>query len=137
MSSLVYQVLEWKPEKLRYKVKEFTSIIESDAWSSKDGPTAIRCHLNLLTEVICSVPEEEKFVIIIDRLDLCRERTHLLLRALRGLVKHRPSGLKVLVVMERIIDDYTWGECIDELKNAAADDGLFSRMTWDQEPKGY
>lgn len=136
-SSLVCQVLQWKPEKLRYKGKEFTSIIESDAWSSKDGPTAIGCHINLLTKAICSTPKEEEIAIVIDRLDLCRERTHLLLRALRGLVKDRSSGLKVLVVMERITDDYVRGECLALLDDAAAADGLFGRMTWDQSPKGY
>ncbi|KAL9025560.1 MAG: hypothetical protein Q9180_007644 [Flavoplaca navasiana] len=136
-SSLVCQVLQWKPEKLRYKVKEFISMIESDAWSSRDGPTAIRCHINLLTKAIFSMPKDEEIAIVIDRLDLCRERTHLLLGALRGLLKHRSSGLKVLVVMERITDDYVWGECLALLDDAAAADGLFSRMTWDQSPKGY
>ncbi|KAL9636033.1 MAG: hypothetical protein Q9204_002405 [Flavoplaca sp. TL-2023a] len=137
MSSLVCQVLQWKPEKLRYKGKEFTSMIESDAWSSKDGPTAIACHINLLTKAICSEPKEEEIAIVIDRLDLCRERTHLLLRELRKLLKRRSSGLKVLVVMESITDDDVRGECLALLDEAAADDGLFGRMTWDQSPKGY
>lgn len=136
ISSLVCQLLEWKPENLRYNLKDFTSIIESDAWSSKDDPTAIRCHISLLTKVICSIPVEEEIAIILDRLDLCREPTHLLLRALQGLLKHRSSRLRVLVVMERIPHDYVRGECYASLDSAAKLPS-FGRMKWNQSSKGY
>lgn len=136
VSSLVCQLLRWKPQTLRHNAKEFTSIIESDSWSSREGPKAIRFHTSLLTKVICAMPVDEEIVIVLDRLDLCHEPTHLLLGALTGLLKQRSKGLRVSVIMERISNDYVRSEC-NVLLNSTADSGLFGRMNWDQMSKGY
>lgn len=136
ISSLICQLLRWKPQTVRHDAKEITSIVDSDAWSSKDGLTAIRCHISLLAKVLCAMPAEEEIIIVFDRLDLCREPTHLLLRALKNLLKQRNKGLRFLIIMERIIDDYVRGEC-NAVLVAAADSGIFGRMNWDQLSKGY
>ncbi|KAL8937857.1 MAG: hypothetical protein Q9211_003473 [Gyalolechia sp. 1 TL-2023] len=136
VSSLVCQLLAWKPEVLRHTMKELKATVKSDAWSSKVIHVALASHFGLLDRVIGLLPADKAVTLVLDRLDLCREPTHLILQYLQGLFEHRPNGLKILVVMERISNDYVRGELQDFLKHGAKNKS-FGRVNWDQTPKGY
>ncbi|KAL8734979.1 MAG: hypothetical protein Q9181_002988 [Wetmoreana brouardii] len=136
VSSLVCQLLAWKPELLRYTMKKLKATVESDAWNSEDNGLALACQFHMLTEVISFLPADMGVALILDRLDLCRESTHLILQALQGLFKHRPNGLRILTVMETILNDYVRGECQDFIKHGVKFHS-FGKVNWDQTQKSY
>lgn len=136
ISSLVCQLLRWKPQVLRNKVKELTAIVKSEDWNSENARIAIPRQFELLKKVLSLLPADEEMTLILDRLDLCREPVHLLLKAFQDLAVHRPSRLKIVVIMERILDSYVRGECMIFLKSGAKHHS-FGKMDWDQDQKSY
>ena len=134
--SLVCQLLGRKPQVLRNKVKELTAIVKSEDWNSEDARIAIPRQFELLKEVLSLLPADEEIILILDRLDLCREPVHLLLKNFQKLAVRRPSGLKIVVIMERIMRDWVRDECIILLKFDPRHHS-FSKMGWDQDRKSY
>ena len=55
--------------------------------------------------------------------------------ALRSLISTNPALLKVMLVMERIPDEYEMDECRD-LAVSSLECRKFGRLDWDQKTKG-
>ncbi|KAL2045968.1 hypothetical protein ABVK25_011893 [Lepraria finkii] len=136
ISSLLCQLLSWQPEMFRHKLKDFETTVESDRWKSKDDRDAMDLHFDLLRRTLDLFPMNEELAIVLDRLDLCQAPKHLFLKALQGLVRHRRDNLKILVVMDRLSDDYERDECRRLLRSSAKYHSL-GRMNWDQVRKSY
>ncbi|KAL8919901.1 MAG: hypothetical protein Q9172_004749 [Xanthocarpia lactea] len=136
ISSLVCQMLRWKPQVLRNKDKELTAIVKSENWNSEDARIAIARQFELLDTVLKLLPADEEIILILDRLDLCMEPVHLLLTDFQQLALHSPRKLKIVVIMERILNSYVRGECMMFLKSGARHHS-FGKMGWDQDRKSY
>lgn len=136
ISNFLYQLVAWKPEILRHRVQEFESIVKSKAWNSDNHKDARDAQLSLLGKVIkyLSAAQPELYLVL-DRMDLCRGPRHLFLRALQHLIATSPGSLKVMVVTERIPDDYENKECRD-LVSSSSECRTFGRLDWDQRRQG-
>ena len=136
VSSLLHQLLAWKPDVLRHNFQEFNTIVTSDAWNSTNMRIALRCHFDLLEKVIDHLSGEKERTVILDRLDLCRGFKNQILKALQSLTRHKFRQLKIIVVMGRIPEDYDRGECYDLLESGA-EYKTYGMVNWDQGITSY
>ncbi len=147
VSSLLYQIFGWKPQMLRHKAREFESDMKSDAWNfkaakedawnSREGLEALEHQFDLLERVLdLFSTDNEQIVLILDRPDLCHGKKHRFLKGLRKLVTRCRVELKVLVIMDKVWDDYERSEC-RELLHAGTPDHSFGNVEWDQTRTSY
>ena len=136
VSSLISQLLDGKPERLRHKVKDFEIAAKSDAWKSKDRRVAMECQFNMLRAVLDLFSPNEEMFFVLDRLDLCDTSKRQFLEALQGLTRRTENKLKILVIMGRIRNEYDRDACCDFL-SSGAEYHSFGDMNWNQARKSY
>ena len=136
ITGLLWQILAWKPEILRHKVKDFQSALKSDAWSSNETQMGMEFHVDLLKRVLHLFSTDEEILLVLDRLDLCHISKHQFLKELQNLTRISSLKLKILVIMSRISDDYDREEC-GHLLSSGAKSYSFGRTDWDQTRKSY
>ena len=115
ISNLAYQIAARKPQVLRYRAKEFESILLSEGWNSQEVRVARRSHFDLLERLLRT---QESFHLVIDRLDLCQGSKASFVRELQHLVDAHPGFLKIMLVMERIQDGHDRIEVQDLLQSS-------------------
>ena len=70
--SIVYQILEWKPDILRQRYQDFRTRVENDEWRYQDDHTIVMKNVvHLLRDVLLEMQSESTIFIALDRLDLC------------------------------------------------------------------
>ncbi|MCJ1385588.1 hypothetical protein MMC17_008711 [Xylographa soralifera] len=104
LQSLLYQILEWKPDVLRHKNQAFLSSVRSEAWRKPaSDKEAINTVLQLLREVLMELKDVGVITIVIDRLDLCEEKLFLVMDALVGFIANlmdESCVVKMMVVLD-------------------------------------
>ncbi|MCJ1438053.1 hypothetical protein MMC27_007440 [Xylographa pallens] len=104
LQSLIYQILEWKPDVLRHKNQSFLSSVRSEAWrESASEKEAINAVLRLLREVLTGLKDVGVITIVVDRLDLCEEKIFVVMDALVdfiGSIVDESCVVKMMVVLD-------------------------------------
>ncbi|KAI9858315.1 MAG: hypothetical protein M1813_007590 [Trichoglossum hirsutum] len=102
MSSLVFQILRWKPEVLQQNHQRFRSTVRQ--WQRPGlEPTdrdAIRAMVQLLREVLTEVKTEGVVHIVIDRVEQCNCKIHHLMDELAKLVGEESCSVKIAAIIE-------------------------------------
>lgn len=110
---------------------------KENAWNSREGLQALEHQLDLLRQVLdLFATDNEQIVVILDRPDLCHGKKYRFLKVLQKLITRCQVNLKVLVIMDRIWDDYERSEC-RELLHAGTPDHAFGNVDWDQLRTSY
>ncbi|KAL9631610.1 MAG: hypothetical protein Q9164_005790 [Protoblastenia rupestris] len=132
LSSLLYQVIAWKPEILRHRIGEFDSVVRSDRWNAKDARERSDYQIGILKKLISELLIDEEIVFVLDRIDLYQDHPKSrFLQSIQNLVGSSSSRLKVLIIMEKLWDDIDRGVCRD-LVSSGGKCRTFSRLNWDQ-----
>ena len=136
VSSLLSQLLAWKPKLPQPLVHDFEATVNSADWTSKMDTSGLKHRFGLVENVLSSLPAEEEIFMILDRLDLCIEHKNQYLKAFHRLTRTRSYGLKVVIIMDSIENDYDRGECRD-LLSTGAENHAYGDLAWNQIRKSY
>ena len=102
--SLMYQILEWKPDVLRHKNQSFLSSVRSEAWrESASDKEAINAVLRMLREVLRELKDVGIITIVVDRLDLCEDELFIVMDALVdfiGSIVDESYVVRMMVVLD-------------------------------------
>ena len=131
LRSLIYQILEWKPDVLRHKNQSFLSSVRSEAWRTPaTDDEAIKSVLQLFREVLVELRDVKSITVVVDRLDLCEEKLLVLMDSLVGFITgltDESCVVKMMVVLDPA-NGYWDAETLDE-KDA---EKVMLRQGWNQ-----
>ena len=131
LQSLIYQILEWKPDVLRHKNQSFLTSVRSEAWREPaTDKEAMNTILRLLHELLMEMKDLGTITIALDRLDLCEEKVFVVMDALVGFIaslRDESCVVKMMVVLDPA-HGYWDPENLEE-KNA---ERLMLRQDWNQ-----
>ena len=97
MSTVVYQLLEWKPDILRRRYQEFRMRLESEEWwNQTEEGIAMEIAVGLLCDVLREMKGTEMSFIALDRVDLCSWKLQELMSQLAKLVNERSLNVKIV-----------------------------------------
>ena len=133
ISSIILQILKWKPQVLRDKGVQFHTAVLSDAWQdSRNEKVMVRAMIRLLRDLLAEVKDLGTAFIIIDRLDQCESEIRIVMDELAGLVGDATCRVKVAVIAET---SYGRGEWRHEFlkEDDYALDRVFVHKGWNQE----
>ncbi|KAL8907851.1 MAG: hypothetical protein Q9207_001175 [Kuettlingeria erythrocarpa] len=103
MASLVYQLVEIRPELIESGVQKLQATMTSEDWNSEDEGTALETMRDFLIGLLQSFSPAEVVTLVLDRMDRCRVGDSklsgwILLTQLLQVVKRAACIIKILVV---------------------------------------
>ncbi|MCJ1252165.1 hypothetical protein MMC30_009404 [Trapelia coarctata] len=133
LSTLICQILEWKPSILRRKNQHFLSVVSSKEWGDREThKTALAVRFSLLREVLVEMKDLGSITMVLDRIELCNWKLLVLMHALVGFVASLTVDdccvVKIMVVLDTA-KEYWDAESLEE-KDA---DRVMLYQRWDQE----
>ena len=115
ISSLIHQMLEWKPDVLRRKFQQFLLEVKSDAWRDRENENqALGIMFQLLRQIILEVHELGRIYVVIDRIDLYSWNLRKMMKGLVELVTDQPYMVEVMAVLDPDRGYWNPGEAIEE-----------------------
>ena len=129
ISSIIFQMLEWKPDVLRHKFQQFQSMVQSDAWRERENEnTVLHVMFQLLRQVILEVHDLGRIYIVIDRIDLYSGNLRKMMNELVELVTDQSHVVKVMAVLDPARGYWDPSETIEE----GALSRVFFHQDWNQ-----
>jgi len=128
MSTIAYQILEWKPDILRRKDQQFRSILQSEIWSNPaNEKAAVDLVFQFLREVLLQITALGTVFLVLDRVDLCSWKLHHVMAALVDLVGSESCAVKIVVVLDTAREEWD----VDHVEESALD-RVMVHQAWDQ-----
>jgi hypothetical protein len=132
ISSIIMQILKWKPHILRKKAVQFHSAVLSNAWrDASNEKIMVSSMIRLLNDLLAAVKDLGTTFIVIDRLDQCESQLRVVMDALVRLVGDVACNVKLAVIAET---SYGRGDWHPEylLEDEYAFERVFRRNEWNQ-----
>jgi hypothetical protein len=133
LSSIILQILKWKPHILRDKGVQYHTAVLSEAWQDAGKEKVmVNSMIKLLRDLLAEVRNLGTAFIIIDRLDQCESELRIVMDELAGLVSDSACNVKIAVIAET---SYGRGEWRHEFlkEDDYALDRVFVHKGWNQE----
>ncbi|KAL9118252.1 MAG: hypothetical protein Q9187_005208 [Circinaria calcarea] len=128
ISTIIYQMLDWKPAILRHRNQQFRSVVQSPAWQDPgDESASIEIMFRLVREILAEIKDLGRITVVLDRVDLCSWELHHIMKALTGLVLDESWHLKIMATMATARDYWD----VDDLDDTASGRVLI-HQGWDQ-----
>lgn len=125
ISTVIYQMLEWKPDILRRRYQQFRSMVQSQEWQNREDESAsMEVMFRLVREILHEIKDLGTIFVVLDRVDLCSWKLHHVLKALVALVLDESLHLKIMATAR----DYWDIEGVEE----TAPGRVVVQQDWDQ-----
>jgi hypothetical protein len=132
ISSIILQILKWKPHILREKAVQFHSVVLSDAWRDAiNEKIMVRSMIGLLNDLLAAVKDLGTTFIVIDRLDQCESPLRIVMDELLRLVGDEACNVKLAIIAETSYKRGDWHpEYLQEDEFAL--NRVFKHKDWNQ-----
>jgi hypothetical protein len=101
ISSIILQILKWRPRILREKAVQYQHAVLSEAWrDASNEKIMVSSMIELLNDLLAAVKELGTTFIVIDRLDQCESELRVVMDELVRLVGDAACNVKLAVIAE-------------------------------------